>query len=82
MIRRIIYQHTRGPWKGMHQFLAVENTDMQAVCYLHTGEIRGVEPGPLPDKLAAVAMFPDGRMARAMRLKTTDKYVLYQEMQS
>lgn len=34
---------------------------------------------PLPEMLTGVAMSPDGRKAKVMRLRTTDKYALYQE---
>lgn len=82
-IRRIVYQHTRGLYPGLHQILAIEarEGDKGMLHYLHTGEQRTLEPGPMPDKLAAIRLNVGGsRVARAMRLKTSDKYVLYQEM--
>jgi hypothetical protein len=83
MTRRIVYQHTRGPWVGLRQILAVtfegnEHTSPH-LGYLHTGEVRALEFGPLPDRLAPVAMPPDGRLSKGMRLKSSDKYVLYLE---
>ena len=84
MMRRVIYQHTRGPWKGVHQIIALELRDtpqgVGRLGYLHTREIRALEPGPMPDRLAAIPMTPDGRQSKGMRLKSTDRYVLYQEV--
>lgn len=86
MIRRIVYQHTRGPWIGLSQILAMEIRKTPQgrgkLGYLHTGKLRDLDPGPMPDRLAPVAMQPDGRMAKGMRLKTTDKYVVYQEVEA
>ena len=76
-MHRIVYQHTTGPYPGLRQILAV--TSDTAIHYLHTGEQRTLDPGPLPPCLAPVTMWPDGRMAIGMRLKTNDRYVLYQE---
>jgi len=83
MVRRIFYQHTTGPYVGLRQLVAMEMRHEQghgALGYIATGEIRTLEPGPMPDRLKAAPMFPDGRMAKAMRLKTTDKWVLYREV--
>jgi hypothetical protein len=82
-MRRIVYRHTAGPYPGLHQILALElrgEGGTGALFYLHTGEQRALEPGPLPDRLAPIPMCPDGRMAKGMRLKTSDKWVLYQEV--
>ena len=81
MIRRIVYRHTRGDYVGLRQILAIADEDTNRLTYLHTGEARALEAGPLPDRLAPVAMPFDGRIGRAMRLKTSDKYVLYQEVE-
>lgn len=76
-MRRIVFRHTAGPYPGLRQITAIA-TDT-SIMYLHSGVVRAHE-GPLPDKLAAHPMWPDGRMARGMRLKSTDTYVLYQEI--
>ena len=76
-MRRIVYRHTAGPYPGLRQILAVASNEY--LDYLHTRERRSLDPGPLPDMLAPVPMWPDGRMSKGMRLKSTDTYVLYQE---
>jgi hypothetical protein len=81
MIRRIVYRHTRGDYAGLRQILALADEDTNLLTYLHTGEARMLERGPLPDKLAPVALPFDGRIGRGMRLKTSDKYVMYQEVE-
>ena len=77
-MRRIVYRHTAGPYPGLRQILALEGE--QQLLYLHTGDMRILDAGPLPDRLAPVALWPDGRLSKAMRLKTTDTYVVYQEV--
>ncbi len=81
VIRRIVYRHTRGDYPGLRQILALASEEANTLHYLHTGEVRKLEVGPLPDRLAPVQMPFDGRIGRAMRLKTSDKYVLYQEVE-
>jgi hypothetical protein len=81
MIRRIVYRHTRGAYPGLRQILALASEEDNSLRYLHTGEVRRLEVGPLPDRLAAVQLPFDGRIGRGMRLKTSDKYVVYQEVE-
>jgi hypothetical protein len=81
-MRRIVYLHTAGPWIGLRQILGGEFREGQSpgsLVYFHTGETKALAAGPLPDRLAPVQMAPDGRVSKGMRLKTTDKYVLYVE---
>lgn len=66
-IRRIVVRHTAGPYAGLRQILGVTDSE--------PGELPDILPGP-----GEVApMFPDNRPARALRLKSTNRYVLYQE---
>ncbi len=82
MIRRIVYCHTRGDYVGLRQILALADDELNILTYLHTREARALDMGPLPDRLAPVAVLVGGdRRSRAMRLKTSDKYVLYQEVE-
>lgn len=75
--RRLVYRHTRGPWTGIDQIVGyVTPTDF---IYLTARERRS-HKGPVPDVLAEVEMSPNGRESRAMRLKTSDRYVHYQEI--
>jgi len=76
--RRLVYQHTRGPWKGIRQIVGLV-TD-KAFLYVTCAEARP-HRGPVPEKLKAVPMSPDGRMGKGAALKTTDKYVLYLEVE-
>ena len=80
-MRRIVYQHTAGAYPGLRQILAVEteHEGTPVLVYLHSNEGRRLDPGPLPDRLAPIKMPFDGRKAAAMRLKTSDKWVLYVE---
>lgn len=75
--RRLVYRHTAGPYAGLDQIVGYVNETH--FVYLLQREARP-HTGPVPDKLKAIPMFPDGRMAKGMRLKTTDRYVLYQEV--
>jgi hypothetical protein len=75
-LRRIVYIHTAGPYAGLRQILGLSAPE--GVLFLHTGELRA-HSGPPPDVLAPIAMPPDGRISAGMRLKSTDRYVLYQE---
>lgn len=75
-IRRVVYRHTAGPYPGLRQIMGL--ADARTVVFLHSGEARTLEAG-MPDRMAAVAMWPDGRASKGMRLKSTDRYVLYQE---
>ncbi len=75
--RRLVYRHTAGPHAGLDQIVGF--VDQKHFVYLLQREARP-HKGPVPDKLSAIPMWPDGRMAKAMRLKTTDRYVMYQEV--
>jgi hypothetical protein len=79
-MRRLVYLHSAGPYVGLRQIVGVVD---DSFIYYDTGaraEMRSLEPGsPLPDKLAAIEMLPDRRLAKAMRLKSTDTYALYKE---
>lgn len=77
--RRIIFEHTEGVFKGLRQIVGVQRE--KDIVYTHTEPymVRTHE-GPLPDVLASIPMTPDGRWSRGMRLKTTDRYALYQEL--
>lgn len=64
-------QHAAGPYAGLRQIVGVFTAeDSQA------GRIPDVMPHhpnpPMP-------WWPDGRLAKALRLKSTDRYVLYTE---
>ena len=84
MMRRIVYRHTAGPYVGLRQILGVEvRKTLQGpghLLLLHIGEWMALDPGPMPDVIQPIPLFPDMRMAKGMRLRTSDKYVLYQEM--
>jgi hypothetical protein len=70
-IRRIVLRHTAGPYAGLRQIIGVFSADDAEM-----GRIPEVIPaypqGPAP-------LWPDGRLAKALRIKATDRYVLYQE---
>lgn len=74
--RRLIYRHTRGAWAGIDQIVGVVTANH--FIYLTVREARSHQ-GPVPDVLSEVPMMPDGRESRALRMKTTNRYVLYQE---
>lgn len=74
--RRLVYRHTRGPWAGIDQIVGYVTP--KDFTYLTVRE-RRAHKGPVPDVLTAVEMSPDGRESRGLRLKTTDRYVHYQE---
>lgn len=69
-IRRVVLLHTAGPYPGLRQII---------------GLFEGADTAPSPEVLPApgtgmaLTMWPDGRHARALRLKATPKFVLYQE---
>lgn len=70
-IRRIVIQHTAGPYPGLRQIVGVFTA-------------QDSEQGRIPDVLPAYPaapqpLWPDGRLARALRLKSTETYVLYTE---
>jgi hypothetical protein len=70
-IRRIFLRHTTGPYPGLVQMIGVftaENAEM--------GQIPDVLP---PHPQPPAALWPDGRLGKALRLKSTDRYVMYQE---
>lgn len=64
-------RHTAGPYPGLRQICG-------------SFSLEDTEGGRIPDILPAypsppMALWPDGRLAKALRLKSTDRYVLYQE---
>lgn len=70
-IRRVVLRHTAGPYPGLCQIVGVFSAD-------------DAEQGRIPDILPAhpsppMALWPDGRLTKALRLKSTPTYVLYQE---
>lgn len=69
--RRIVLRHTAGPYAGLRQIIGVFTAEDAEL-----GRIPEVIPahpaGPAP-------LWPDGRLAKALRLKATDRYVLYTE---
>jgi hypothetical protein len=70
-MRRIVLQHAAGPYPGLRQIVGLF-TDEDA------------ERGRIPDVLPAhpqspQPLWPDGRLARCLRLKSNDKYVVYLE---
>lgn len=76
--RRVVYVHTAGPYPGLRQILGLISDD--GVQFLHTGEFRPFTPqSGTGDVLAAVQMCPDGRWSKGMRLRSTDRYALFQE---
>lgn len=77
-LRRVVFRHTAGPYPGLAQILGLMSDD--GVGFIHTGEYRPFTPNSgTGDILAAIPMPPDGRWSKGMRLKSTDRYVLYQE---
>ena len=70
-MRRIVLTHMAGPYPGLRQIIGTFSAD-------------DAEMDAIPDVLPAYPappcpLWPDGRLAKALRLKSTDKYVLYQE---
>lgn len=66
-IRRIVLRHTAGPYAGLRQIIGCFGGDVEIP------EVIPAHPqGPAP-------LWPDGRLAKALRLKSTDRYVLYTE---
>lgn len=83
VVRRIVYRHTAGPYPGLRQILGIEirqdaNLPGQ-LTWLHTGVVMSLEPGPMPDKLVAIPLQPDGRHSKALRLVSKPGYSIYQE---
>lgn len=76
--RRLIYRHTRGSWAGIDQIVGIATP--RGFFFLTTREVKGHE-GPAPDKMSVTQMMPDGREAKGLRLKSTDRYVMYQEVE-
>jgi hypothetical protein len=66
-IRRLVLRHTAGPYAGLRQIIGL--TDKAP------GELPDILPGPGE----VGVLWPDNRPARALRLLSTDRYVLYQE---
>lgn len=70
-IRRIVLRHTAGPYPGLRQIIGLftaEDADLGRI-----PEVIPAHPqGPAP-------LWPDGRLAKALKLKTTDRYVVYTE---
>lgn len=65
--RRIVLAHTAGPYPGLRQILGVFNA------HDSVPDILPAYPAP------AISLPPDGRLGKALRLRSNDKYVLYQE---
>jgi hypothetical protein len=73
-IRRIVLQHTAGPYPGLRQIIGTFTADNAEL-----GQIPDIIPAhPQP----AAPMWPDGRLAKALRLKSTERYVLYVEQKA
>lgn len=66
-IRRIVLRHTAGPYPGLRQIVGVIDK---------VGELPDILPAPSEPP---ANLWPDDREARALRMKSTDRYVLYQE---
>lgn len=69
--RRIIFRHTHGPYPGLRQIVGLFTSS-------------DAELGRIPDVLPAhpappAPLWPDGRLAKALRLRSTETYVLYTE---
>jgi hypothetical protein len=76
-IRRIVVRHTAGPYPGLRQIIgAMTETGVQ---YFHTGESRPFGGGGNGDTLNQVRLWPDGRVGLLMRMKSNNRYALYQE---
>lgn len=66
-IRRIVLRHTAGPYAGLRQIVGYFEEDVELP------EVIPAHPqGPAP-------LWPDGRLAKAMRLKSNNRYVEYVE---
>ena len=70
-IRRVVLCHTAGPYPGLRQIIGVFTADDAAM-----GRIPEVLPAHPQE---AARLWPDGRLAKALRLHSTDRYVMYTE---
>jgi hypothetical protein len=70
-IRRVVLVHTAGPYPGLRQILGLTPDFVDSA---------GCLPEVLPQHPApAVALPPDGRFGKALRVHSNDKYVVYAE---
>lgn len=78
-LRRVVYRHTAGPYPGLRQIVGLMTPE--GVQFLHTNPPFGRAFGPdgKGDRLEPIPMWPDGRLSAGLRLKTTDRWVMYQE---
>jgi hypothetical protein len=69
--RRIVFRHTHGPYPGLRQIIGLfTKSDAEL------GRIPDVIPAhPAPPQ----PVWPDGRLAKALRLRSTETYVEYVE---
>jgi hypothetical protein len=68
--RRVVIVHTAGPYPGLRQIIGLIPLSDAAPA---------PEVLPPPGTGMAMALWPDQRGARALRLRSTERYVLYQE---
>jgi hypothetical protein len=69
-MRRLVLQHSTGPYPGLRQIIGViPNHD----------EAPSPEVLPPPGKGMTFEAWPDGRLIRARRLNSSEKFVLYLE---
>lgn len=69
--RRIVVRYTAGPFAGLRKIIGVFTAE-------------DAEQGRIPDVLPAfpsppAALWPDGRLGRLLRLRSTDRAVFYVE---
>lgn len=65
-IRRIVLQHNAGPYAGLRQIMG-------------TFPETASERDQVPELVPAMPWWPDGRVSKALRLQSTDRWVLYSE---
>lgn len=69
-MRRVVFLHKNGPYPGLYQIIGlIPNHD----------EAPSPEVLPAPGTGMHIQAWPDGRKVRAMRLNSTERYVLYLE---
>jgi hypothetical protein len=77
--RRVFVRHTAGPYPGLLQMvgLLVQGDDGAEVRRVDNGVVLPLARGG--DVLNGQQLGPDGRISNLLRLRSTDRWVLYQE---